>query len=117
MLLLNREGLVGEVAIGGHLGHSDHEEVEFTIFGDWRKTATKTSTLDIGRTDFRLLMEQLVNSPGIRRSQSLAKGSQGSQGSRQDPAALTRAADEAWAELALIRSSIPKDCVPWDIIH
>ncbi|GAB0190604.1 hypothetical protein GRJ2_001525700 [Grus japonensis] len=57
LLLVNREGLVGEVAIGGCLGHSDHEVVEFKIFGDRRKTATKTSTLNMGRADFRLLRE------------------------------------------------------------
>ncbi|GAB0204012.1 mitochondrial enolase superfamily member 1 [Grus japonensis] len=47
LLLVNREGLVGEVAIGGRLGHSDHEVVEFKIFGDRRKTAPKTSTLEL----------------------------------------------------------------------
>ena len=42
LLLRNREGLVGNVVIGGRLGHSVHEAVEFKIFGDRRKTATKT---------------------------------------------------------------------------
>ena len=32
LLLVNREGLLGEVAIGGRLGHSDHEVVEFKIW-------------------------------------------------------------------------------------
>ncbi|GAB0207904.1 mitochondrial enolase superfamily member 1 [Grus japonensis] len=63
LLLVNREGLVGEVAIGGRLGHSDHEVVEFKIFGDRRKTATKTSTLDMGRADFRLLRELVSQVP------------------------------------------------------
>ena len=40
LLLVNREGLVSEVAIGGHLGHSDHEAVKFKIFGDRRKTVS-----------------------------------------------------------------------------
>ena len=44
---------MGEVMLCGCLGHSVH--VRFTIFGDRRKTATKTSTLDMGRADFRLL--------------------------------------------------------------
>lgn len=51
LLLVNREGLVSEVAIGGLLGHSDLEVVKFKIIGDRRKTVTKTSTLDLGRTD------------------------------------------------------------------
>jgi len=55
LLLVKREGLAGKVALSGHLGHSNHEVVEFKTFGDRRKTATKTSTLDMERTDFRLL--------------------------------------------------------------
>ncbi|GAB0207049.1 ubiquitin-associated protein 1 [Grus japonensis] len=82
LLLVNREGLVGEVAIGGCLGHSDHEVVEFKIFGDRRKTATKTSTLDMGRADFRLLRELVSQIPwetalegiGVHQCWSLLKG-------------------------------------------
>ena len=51
LLLENREGLVEDVAIGGCLGHSDHGAVEFKIFGDRRKTATKTSAVGMGRAD------------------------------------------------------------------
>jgi len=43
------------VVIGGCLGHSDHEVVEFQIVCNRKKTASKTSTLDMGRADFRLL--------------------------------------------------------------
>ncbi|GAB0177896.1 hypothetical protein GRJ2_000254900 [Grus japonensis] len=63
LLLMNREGLMGELAIGGCLGHSDHEVVEFKIFGDRRKTDTKTSTLDMRRADFRLLRELVSQVP------------------------------------------------------
>ena len=62
LLLENREGLVGDVAIGGC--HSDHEVVEFRIYGDRRKTATKTSALDMGKADFRLLRELVSKAPG-----------------------------------------------------
>ena len=31
LLLVNREELVGEVKVGGHLGCSDHEMIEFSI--------------------------------------------------------------------------------------
>lgn len=54
-LFINAEGLVGEVTIGGCLGHNNHEEVEIKIFGDRRKIATRTSTLDLCKADFRLL--------------------------------------------------------------
>ena len=31
LLLTNREGLVGDVVVGGCLGHSDHEIIEFLV--------------------------------------------------------------------------------------
>jgi len=31
LLFVNREGLVGDAMVGGHLGHSDHEMIEFLI--------------------------------------------------------------------------------------
>ena len=37
LLFVNREGLVGDVMVGGCLGHSDHEMVEFKIFSVMRK--------------------------------------------------------------------------------
>ncbi len=41
LLFTNREGLVGDVVVGGHLGLSDHEII--IVFSYWRgvsKTAT-----------------------------------------------------------------------------
>ncbi|KAJ7415481.1 hypothetical protein WISP_78132 [Willisornis vidua] len=54
---LNRVHLRSKVEIGGHLGHSDHEAIEFEISVIRRKSASKTSTLDIMRAEFRLLRE------------------------------------------------------------
>ncbi|GAB0209549.1 mitochondrial enolase superfamily member 1 [Grus japonensis] len=34
LLFTNREGLVGDVVVGGHLGHSDHEMIEFSVLGE-----------------------------------------------------------------------------------
>lgn len=34
LLFVNREGLVDDVVIGGHLGYSDHEVVKLKIFGN-----------------------------------------------------------------------------------
>uniref|UniRef100_A0A8C2SLP0 Reverse transcriptase domain-containing protein n=1 Tax=Coturnix japonica TaxID=93934 RepID=A0A8C2SLP0_COTJA len=54
LLFTNREGLVGDVEVGGCLGQSDHEMVEFLILGGaWRENS-KTATLDLRRTDFDL---------------------------------------------------------------
>ena len=51
------------IVIRGCLGHSDHEVVEFQIIGSRRKTASNISTLDMGRTDFRLLQEPVSKVP------------------------------------------------------
>lgn len=50
---------MGTMVIGGCLGHSDHEIVEFQVAGN----RSKTSTLDIGRADFRLTKELLSKVP------------------------------------------------------
>ncbi|KAJ7415372.1 hypothetical protein WISP_78589 [Willisornis vidua] len=49
--------LVSEVDIGGCLGHSNHEVIEFKISVDRRKSASKTSALDMRRVNFSLLRE------------------------------------------------------------
>ena len=54
---------MGEVVIGGCLGHNDHKVVEFQIVDKKRKTADKTSTQDMGRADFRLLRELISKVP------------------------------------------------------
>ena len=37
LLFPNREGLVGDVVVGGHLGLSDYEMIEFPILGEGRR--------------------------------------------------------------------------------
>lgn len=34
MMLMNREGLVGDVGTGSHLGHRGHKMLEFSILGE-----------------------------------------------------------------------------------
>ena len=58
-----KQRLVDEVATGGHLGHSDRELVKFKILDDKRKTASKNSSLDRRRVDFRLLRELVSKIP------------------------------------------------------
>ncbi|TRZ20521.1 hypothetical protein HGM15179_006655 [Zosterops borbonicus] len=54
LLFTNRDGLVGDVVVGGQLGQSDHEIREFSIIGEIRKYTNKTLTLDFQREDFGL---------------------------------------------------------------
>lgn len=44
-MLISREGLLGELVIGVHLGH---KVVEFKIFDNRKTTAIKASALDMG---------------------------------------------------------------------
>jgi len=52
LLLTNREGLVGYVVVGGSLGLSDHEMIEFLIRGEVKRGVSKTTTMDFWRADF-----------------------------------------------------------------
>jgi len=45
------------------VGRSDHKVIELQNVGDRRKPASKTSTLDMGRVDFRLLKELISKVP------------------------------------------------------
>ncbi|GAB0203729.1 hypothetical protein GRJ2_002838500 [Grus japonensis] len=60
LLLVNREGLVGDVMVGGCLGHSDHEMIEFSILGEGRGRDSRTGTLEFWRADFGLLRSLLA---------------------------------------------------------
>lgn len=53
LLLVNSKSLMSETATCAYLGHSNHEAAEMKIFGDRKKTASRTSTLDIQRADFK----------------------------------------------------------------
>ncbi|KAK4818945.1 hypothetical protein QYF61_022210 [Mycteria americana] len=54
LLFTNREGLVSHVMVGGRLGQSDHEIMEFLIHGEAMRGVSKTATLDFQRADFGL---------------------------------------------------------------
>ncbi|RMB95355.1 hypothetical protein DUI87_28343 [Hirundo rustica rustica] len=55
LLFANRDGMVGDVVVGGRLGHSDHEIIEFSKFDEIRRNINNTFTLDFWRADFGLL--------------------------------------------------------------
>ena len=70
LLFTNREGLVGDVEVGGCLGQSDHDMVEFSILGGVRRGNSKTATLDFWRADFELFRNLLGGLPGFPGVQS-----------------------------------------------
>ena len=57
LLLVNREGLVGDVKVGCHLGHSGHELIQFSILRNvgGGVDVGRTTPLDVQRADFVLL--------------------------------------------------------------
>ncbi|RMC08902.1 hypothetical protein DUI87_13896 [Hirundo rustica rustica] len=63
LLFTNRDGLVGDVEVGGRLGHSDHEIIEFSIIGEKRRNINKISTLDFWRADFGLFKRLIQRVP------------------------------------------------------
>ncbi|KAJ7424185.1 hypothetical protein BTVI_07574 [Pitangus sulphuratus] len=62
-LFTNREELVGDMVVGGRLGHSDHEIVEFSILRDAKRAINKTSSLDFWRADFGLFRRLVQKVP------------------------------------------------------
>ncbi|TRZ18145.1 hypothetical protein HGM15179_008964 [Zosterops borbonicus] len=63
LLFTNRDGLVGDVVVGGRLGQSDHEIIQLSIFGETRRYINKTFTLDFRRADFGLFKRLIQRVP------------------------------------------------------
>jgi len=63
LLFTNREGLVGDVVVGGYLGLSNHEMIEFSIHGGVKREVRKTTTMDFQRADFGLFKMLLERVP------------------------------------------------------
>ncbi|KAK4831885.1 hypothetical protein QYF61_020032 [Mycteria americana] len=63
LLFTNREGLVSHVMVGGRLGQSDHEMIEFLILGEAARGVSKTATLDFRRADFGLFRRLVERVP------------------------------------------------------
>ena len=53
LLFVNREGLVGDVVVGGCLGHSDHKMVEFKLVSVMREKDSRVATLGFRRANFK----------------------------------------------------------------
>ena len=63
LLFVNREGLVGDVKVGGRLGQSDHKMLDFSILVEPRRGVSRTATLDFRRADFNLFRTMVERVP------------------------------------------------------
>jgi len=62
LLFTDREGLVGDVVVGGCRGLRDHKMTEFLVCGEVKRGASKTTSMDFQRADFglsRMLVERV----------------------------------------------------------
>jgi len=59
LVLTNKEGLVEDVKVGGRLGCSDREMVEFRILHGGSRAISRIKTLDFRRANFGLFKELL----------------------------------------------------------
>lgn len=57
LLFVNREGLAGDVLVGGSFMRSDHEMTEFLFPEETKRMISKTATLDFGL--FRDLVDRI----------------------------------------------------------
>ena len=63
LLSVNREGLMGNVMVGGYVGHSEHEMVKFKTLSVMRKKDSTVATQDFKRANFKLLRELVSSVP------------------------------------------------------
>ncbi|PKU36060.1 adaptin ear-binding coat-associated protein 1 [Limosa lapponica baueri] len=63
LLFVNRERLMGDVMVGGHLGYSDQEMIEFLIFREARRGVSRTAIMDFWRAHFGLFKSLLDRVP------------------------------------------------------
>jgi len=66
IVLTNKEGLVEDVKVGGRLGCSDHEMVEFRNLCGGSRAVSRIKTLDLRRANFGLFKELLGGIPWVR---------------------------------------------------
>ncbi|GAB0209507.1 mitochondrial enolase superfamily member 1 [Grus japonensis] len=66
LVLTNKEGLVEDLKVGGSLGCSDHEMVEFRILRGRSRAISRITTLDFRRGNFGLFKDLLGRIPWVR---------------------------------------------------
>ena len=70
LILTNKDGLVEDVRVGGRLGCSDHEMVEFRILHGGSRAISSIKTLDLRRANFGLFKRYWEEfcEPGLSKS-------------------------------------------------
>ena len=63
LLFVHREGLVGDVKVGGCLGQSDHEMIDFSTSVEAQRGVSRTATLDFQRAEFGLFQTVVERVP------------------------------------------------------
>ena len=63
LLFVNKEGLVGNMKFGGHLGRSNQEMLDFSILVEPRRGVNRTATLDFWRANLSLLRTMVERVP------------------------------------------------------
>ena len=63
LLFVNREDLVGDVKVGGRLGQSGHEMLDFSILVEPWRGVSRIATLDFWRADFNLFRTMVEKVP------------------------------------------------------
>jgi len=66
LVLTNKEGLVEDMKVGGRIGCSEHEMVEFRILRGGIRAISRIKTLDYRRANFGLFKELLGGIPWAR---------------------------------------------------
>ena len=66
LVFTNEERLIGDVKVGGGLGCSDHDMVEFRILQGGSRAKSRIVTLDFRRADFVLFGDLLGKNPLVR---------------------------------------------------
>jgi len=66
LVLTNKETLVEDMKVGGSLGSSDHDMVEFSILHGGSREISRTITLDFRRANFSLFKDLLGGIPWVR---------------------------------------------------
>jgi len=66
IVLMNKEGLAGDVKVGGSLSCNDHEMVKFRILRGGSRTISRIKTLGVRRANCGLFKELLGGIPWVR---------------------------------------------------
>ena len=66
LVLTYKEGLVQDVKVGGRLGCSDHEMVNFKILRGGSRAISRIKTLDYKRANFGLFKDLLRGIPWVK---------------------------------------------------